>query len=218
MKIRFTYIPGSISLIFLPILCYWFLQSRDYFTQLRAVEFTSMDFEELEKLNEGFDLPTPNEFDKRVYKEVVLNGSHDPKKTFQYIDTFVHHVIQNQDTINGLKIHLKKGATYNDFIKVLNIFSERKAILYLLDQNTLYFVGRDIPKETGQVYDEIMPFTCGWYDYQDSEPSTKEKINMFFKNGKVFYKNNSLIFNAYFLLTLGILFFGILQNQKKLKQ
>ena len=99
----------------------------------------------------------------------------------------------------------------------MNIFSERKAILYLLDQNTLYFVGRDIPKETDEMYDEIIPITYGTYYYEEADLTTKEKINMFFKNGKAFYKNNSLIFNAYFLLTFSILFFGILQNQKKHK-
>src|SRR5690606_41862785 len=84
-----------------------------------------------------------NEFARRIYKEVHLGNNKNSDKTFKYIDQFVNDVVQTKDTINGLKIHFEEEATYNEFIEILNIFNERQAEMYILDHNTMYFVGKD---------------------------------------------------------------------------
>lgn len=142
---KLRYIPGMFSIILLPLLGYIYFQSNGYFTQLTALDFVAEGFEEMKEwCKETNDIYCGKEYDKRIYKEISLNGNkEESQKAFQYIDNFVNKVIQTKDTINGLQIHFGENATYNDFIKVLNIFNERDARMYLLDNNTMYFVGKD---------------------------------------------------------------------------
>src|SRR5690554_7816210 len=85
-----------------------------------------------------------NEFENRIYEEVILNGNYeDSRNAFNYIDQFVNEVIQTKDTINALKVHFGKNSTYKEFIHLLDIFAKRDAELYILDHNTMYFAGRD---------------------------------------------------------------------------
>ncbi len=152
-KIR--YIPGMISIMLLPLLGMWYMNKHNYFQQLTSLDFVAGGFdeyrewfEEIENSEHNLEYDKENEFDKRDYKEVTLNGYKEKsQKTFQYIDNFVNEVIQTKDTVNGLKIHFGNNAIYNEFIEVLNIFNKRGAQLYLLDNNTMYFVGKDLPSE-----------------------------------------------------------------------
>ena len=136
-KIR--YIPGIFSIVFLPILGIWYLNKYDYFQKLSAHNFAYFDFNSVEKWRKEDSSYDAYEYDKRIYKEVNLNGNQeDSRKTVRYIDDFVNDVIKTKDTINGLKIHFEEKATYNEFIEILNIFNEREAQMYILDHNTIY--------------------------------------------------------------------------------
>src|SRR5690606_10881621 len=133
---KIYYIPGIFSIILLPILGIWYMNKYDYFTQLRSIDFTYMDFVETEQFNKelGYDVFITKEFlTQRFFKEVTLNNDKNSKNTFKYIDQFVNDVVQTKDTINGLKIHFEEEATYNEFIEVLNVFNERQAEMYILD-------------------------------------------------------------------------------------
>ena len=144
---------------------------------------------------------------KRIYKEISLNGNkEESQKAFQYIDNFVNKVIQTEDTINGLKVHFEKNATYNEFIEVLNIFSERGAQLYILDNNTMFFVGRDLPSE------DIIDIDCEGPPVEYLSEERIAKINkafeannkdlasqQIFDNLKTQFLQNKIIYSAYFI-------------------
>lgn len=55
---KIYYIPGIFSIILLPILGIWYMNKYDYFTQLRSIDFTYMDFVETEQFNKelGYDV------------------------------------------------------------------------------------------------------------------------------------------------------------------
>ncbi|WLD22612.1 hypothetical protein NU10_07640 [Flavobacterium dauae] len=210
---KIYYIPGIFSIIFLPILGIWYMNKYDYFTQLRSIDFTYMDFAEIERMTKKYDHVNygQNEFEMRTYKEVHLSNDKNSKNTFKYIDQFVNDVVQTKDTINGLKIHFEENATYNEFIEVLNIFNEREAELYILDNNTMYFVGRDWdPNAKESEFDNLPFFTCtNGYDYENTSD-----LDLFIKNFKEQFSQNKIIYIAYiifFFITIVSIF---LKNKK----
>src|SRR5690606_33262430 len=105
-----------------------YFQSNGYFTQLTALDFVAEGFEEMrEWCEEMNDIDCGKEYDKRIYKEISLNGNkEESQKAFQYIDNFVNKVIHTKDTVNGLKIHFGKNSTYNEFVQLLNIFQKNE--------------------------------------------------------------------------------------------
>ena len=205
---KLRYIPGMFSIILLPLLGYIYFQSNGYFTQLTALNFVAEGFEEMREWCEEMNvIDCGKEYDKRIYKEISLNGNkEESQKAFQYIDNFVNKVIQTEDTINGLKVHFEKNATYNEFIEVLNIFSERGAQLYILDNNTMFFVGRDL------LSGDIIDIDCEGPPVEYLSEERIAKINkafeannkdlasqQIFDNLKTQFLQNKIIYSAYFI-------------------
>lgn len=207
------YIPGVFSIILLPFLGIWYINSHGYFTKLSGHTFTNIDFAEIEKMTKKYEHVNygQNEFQNRIYKEVYLNNDKNSKNTFKYINQFVNDVIQSKDTINGLKIHFEEKAIYNEFIEVLNIFNEREAELYILDNNTMYFVGRDWEPKSEESEIDSLPFlicTSG-NDYEEVS-----NFEIFIKNVIQQFNQNKIIYNAYIFLFLLTIVSIILKNKK----
>lgn len=139
-----------------------------------------------------------NEFEQRIYKEVHLSNDINSKNTFKYINQFVNEVIQTKDTIYGLKIHFDKGSTYNEFIEVLNIFNEREAELYILDHNTMYFVGRDWDpneKKSEIYYEDLIIYQCSGGYFGGVDETENNKFILFIKSFKNHFNQNNIIYN-----------------------
>lgn len=187
------------------------MNKYDYFTQLRSIDFTNIDFAEIDRMTKKYDHVNygQNEFEKRIYKDVHLNNDKNSKNTFKNIDQFVNDVVQTKDTINGLKIHFEENATYNEFIEVLNIFNERDAELYILDNHTMYFVGRDwkppsVDDENLEPLDDMFYCTSG-LSYSEPESNFQQIWN----NLKTQFSQNKIIYSAYiifFLITIASIF------------
>lgn len=171
-----------------------------------------MNFEEADQFNKEKDANIffTDELVKRIYKEVSLSNDKNSKNTFKYIDQFVNDVVQKKDTINGLKIHFDKNATYNELIEVLNIFNKRNAEIYSLNNNTMYFIGRDWNPNQ-----DVLPF-CGtiWEnDIVDDREKTFDFIRTF-KNIKTQFNQNKIIYSAYIFLFLITIVSIVLKNKK----
>lgn len=206
----------------MPILGIWYMNKYDYFIHLGSIDFVNINLEELKKREKeqnkkmkGYRIPTrdSNEFERRVYKDVNLSNDRNSKNTFKYIDQFVNDVVQTKDTINGLKIHFEENATYNEFIKVLNIFTERDAELYILDNNTMYFVGRDWkpPSPDDENLEPLDMFYCtSGISYSEPESNFSQIWN----NLKRQFLQNKIIYGAYVVLFLIGIFFTYRKSKK----
>ncbi len=191
------------------------MNKYDYFTQLRSIDFTNIDFAEIDRMTKKYDHVNygQSEFKKRAYKEVHLSNDKNSKNTFKYIDQFVNDVVQTKDSINGLKIHFGENATYNEFIEVLNIFNEREAELYILDHNTMYFVGRDWkpPSPDDEKLEPMGMFYCtSGLSYSESEPNFQQMWGNF----KTQFNQNKIIYSAYIFLFLITIVSIVLKNKK----
>lgn len=198
------------------------MNKYDYFIHLGSIDFVNINLEELKKREKeqnkkmkGYGIPTrdSNEFERRVYKDVNLSNDRNSKNTFKYIDQFVNDVVQTKDTINGLKIHFEENATYNEFIKVLNIFTERDAELYILDNNTIYFVGKDWkpPSPDDENLEPLDMFYCtSGISYSEPESNFSQIWN----NLKRQFLQNKIIYGAYVVLFLIGIFFTYRKSKK----
>lgn len=191
------------------------MNKYDYFTQLRSIDFTFMDFEEAKRFNKEkkANIFFTNELLKRIYKEVHLNNDKNSKNTFKYIDQFVNDVVQTKDTIYGLKIHFEENATYNEFIEVLNIFNERNAEIYTLDNNTMYFVGRDWkpPSPNDEKLEPLDMFYCtSGISYSEPESNFQQV----WSNLKTQFRENKIIYSSYIILFFITIVSIFLKNKK----
>lgn len=195
------------------------MNKYDYFTQLRSIDFTNIDFAEIDRMTKKYDHVNygQSEFEKRAYKEVHLSNDKNSKNTFKYIDQFVNDVVQTKDTINGLKIHFEENATYNEFIEVLNIFNERNAELCILDKNTMYFVGRDWDpnaQETEIDNEDLIFYQCSGGYFGGVDEKENSYFRTFIKNFKTQFNQNKIIYSAYIFLFLITIVSIVLKNKK----
>lgn len=213
------YIPGIFSIILLPILGIWYINSHGYFTKLSAHAVTFMNFEDADRFNKEKDANIffTDELVNRIYKEVSLSNDKNSKNTFNYIDQFVNDVIQTKDTINGLKIHFDEGSTYNDFIEVLNIFNERNAEIYTLDNNTMYFVGRDWDpnaKESEIDYEDLIFHQCSGGYFGGVDETENSNFRSFINSFKNQFNQNKIIYSSYIIFVLLTILSIFIKNKK----
>lgn len=191
------------------------MNSHDYFTKLSAHDFAFIDFAEIERMSKKYEHVNygQNEFERRIYKEVSLSNDKNSKNTFKYIEQFVNDVVQTKDTIYGLKIHFEENATYNEFIDVLNIFNERNAEIYTLDNNTMYFVGRDWkpPSPNDENLEPLDIFYCtSGISYSEPESNFQQICD----NLKTQFNQKKIIYSAYIFLFLITIVSIFLKNKK----
>src|SRR5690606_37520666 len=200
---KIYYIPGIFSIILLPILGIWYMNKHNYFQKLSAHAFAYIDFAEIERMDKMYENVSfnNNEFERRIYKEVHLGNNKNSDKTFKYIDQFVNDVVQTKDTINGLKIHFEEEATYNEFIEVLNVFNERQAEMYILDNNTMYFVGKDWkpPSPDDEKLEPLDMFYCtsGISDFE-----LESNFQQIWDSLKTQFLQNKIIYSTYIIFVL----------------
>lgn len=214
---KIYYIPGIFSIILLPVLGIWYINSHGYFEKISAHDFNYIDFNTIKDWRKKDHIYPAYEFDNRIYKEVYLSNNLNSINTFKYIDQFVNDVIQKKDTINGLKIHFDKNATYNEFIEMLNIFNERNAQMYALDNSTMYFVGRDWDpnaKESEIDYEDLIFYQCSGGYFGGVDETENSNFRSFINSFKNQFNQNKIIYSSYIIFVLLTILSIFIKNKK----
>lgn len=120
---KIYYVPGMISLIFLPLLCVCYLENNK--TIERCVEITSPERYQPNR-NDGelhFDttLLSRTEY-KRKYIDFELNGDVlNDKQTIDLFNSKLLEITKKEDTITGIHINIKDGSKYQSMIEIIDI-------------------------------------------------------------------------------------------------
>jgi len=201
---KIYYVPGMISLIFLPILCVWYL--NEHKNVQRCIELCAPE-RYIPNKNDGrlhFDttlLSLPE--NKRKYINFKMNGNFiNDENELTSFNNHVLDIVENEDTINGLHITFEDNAKYNTFIKVIDICK------------------KDSFRPSYLFYDNEF-----WYFHREWNDSIKKVIKDRFKNSKSnshsdffvndvvyikpelpFWENNSLLSNSLKLWPLFLVF------------
>lgn len=181
---RIVYRPGMISLVFIPLLCLYYFYKNDSFKVYGALEYYLPDDGMC-----GGQYPV-----FRKYKVFSFDSAEELEKNkLEKMQLSLRELKEENDIINGIKIHFGEKTNYAIFIKVIDILYIEDMPTWQPDEDNIYVsIG---PKRIKKY------FICGTQEasrinslkYQELE---KEKSNLIFLNS--FFKQQWILFLAYF--------------------
>ena len=142
-KHRMYYIPGLISLVLLPIICYFYLQGfkkNDHVIEtvfpLKYVPHVNYE----NNLRLDTTVLSLSQF-RRKYVDFKLDSNLLTNQIQLYsFDKKMQYLINHKDTTNGLHLIFGKGFKYGDFIKSINICRKDTFSHYLVYDNELWYL------------------------------------------------------------------------------
>ncbi len=129
---KIFYVPGMISLVLIPLFCFYHFYKVDAFKVYNRIELY---------------IPVNNEFEKykfptlREYKVFNFDGSQSEKNRINEMKLYLRKLRVEKDTINGIKIHFGSKSSYQTFITSLDILVEEEAPTWITNKNDIYILG-----------------------------------------------------------------------------
>ncbi|KAF2513708.1 hypothetical protein EYY60_05635 [Flavobacterium zhairuonense] len=129
---KIFYVPGMISLVFIPLFCLYHFYKVDAFKVYNSIELS---------------MPYENNFEKykfstlRKYKEFSFARNHSEKKKLNEMRLYLRKLRVEKDTVNGIKIHFGLKSNYQTFISTLDILAEEEAPTWVINKNDIYVLG-----------------------------------------------------------------------------
>lgn len=147
---KIYYVPGMITLVFLPILCYYYLKPFNKTERVLEVVFPDK-YKPNSNYENGFRFDTtllslPE--NKRKYLDIHLGKQTKINKI--KLDSFykkMQILIKTKDTINGLHLVFDNGFKYGDFIKAINTCITDTFPHFLVYENNLWYLYKNIDVE-----------------------------------------------------------------------
>ena len=202
---KIFYVPGMISLVLIPLFCFYHFYKVDAFKVYGSLNFSVSNKGDFEKYKVE---------DLRKYKVFYFNGEKSQElRQLKELRVFAKDMIKKHDTINGAKIRLGSKTDYDTFISVINIMSEEKMPTWALFSDNLYALANPKPKPTKK-----HSFVCGTNAYsiertlQMQEENRKEELRIFQIS---FLKQQWVIFLGYFGIVLINIFVLVKFNKNK---
>lgn len=129
---RLYYVPGLISLIFIPILCLIVINQRKKNLYDHCLEIVVCD----KDTTHCFKNKPP----ERFYQIRYLTGDEkSDTETIHEIDNTSKKYFQNSNTSYALKVVFKDSAKYNSFIKLIDICKKNKVIYEIFNNEFIIF-------------------------------------------------------------------------------
>lgn len=206
------YVPGMFSLVLIPLFCLYYFYSQKAFDEYRCIAVGlagDRDFREI-KAKYGFPIP-------RNYEEFAFNGSEALEvNTFTSLKRSLQKLKDNNDTINGVKIHLGAHSHYAAFIKALEILQETDMPTYLPYKNDIWVLigNKQKKRKTGN----STRMFCGTQDVINNEKLRLEELKK--ENDRKqfqisFFKNRWPLFLGYLGIVVLNVFTLIKFNKKR---
>lgn len=147
---RIYYVPGIISLIVLPIICYYYLipfQKEERVLEVLFPEKYRPEFKNSQVIRYDTSILSRPEY-KRKYLVIRLNGN--PKEDRVKLDFFrirIREMKRDNDTINGTHLLFVDSVKYGTFVQSINICIEEDLIRYMVFGENLWVLHvKDTPE------------------------------------------------------------------------
>ncbi|MBE8728022.1 hypothetical protein [Flavobacterium hungaricum] len=199
---RIFYVLGMISLVLIPLFCLYHFYKVNAFRIEGAIKFYSPPDS---VMTEKFLAV------KRNYRIIDFNNSlnleHKKIKNLQFA---LRKLNKENDTVNGIKIHLDKKAKYEVYVKVLEILELEKMPYYMPYKDDFLVLMMPKPKKS-----KVKNFVCGLqYLDMSEEDLLEEERKKQFENIIALVKNNLILFLGYLGIVL-INIFALVKFNKK---
>ncbi|MEZ0128946.1 hypothetical protein AB9T88_03815 [Flavobacterium sp. LBUM151] len=203
---KIFYVPGMISLILIPLFCFYHFYKVNAFQSYSSLEFSVPDKEDFEKYKVA---------DLRKYRVFSFNDKKSKQKQkLNELRFFARDMVKKYDTINGAKIQFGSKTDYDTFVSVINIMIEENMPTWgLFNDHEIYALGNAKPK-----LNRKRSFICGTSTY-----SKENTIRMQEENGRKelqifqvsFFNEQWIIFLGYLGLVLLNIFTLLNLNKNK---
>ena len=189
---KFFYVPGMISLVLIPFFCFCHFYKTDAFKDERSIDIFFPSDSIVEK---------QLSLHKRIYHDFNFNDSEEAEnKKLQSLQYFLRKLYRENDTINGVKIHLGNKMTYDVYIRILDILIIEKMPNYVQYKNDFFVLMLPKPKPNKNVL-KIIPISCGYYE-ANKEFWIQQEQDRQFAYILSLYKKYWILFLGYFFLVL----------------
>lgn len=154
------YIPGIISLIFLPFI--FIISAKNYYRthNINALIIGWADLAFMERNPEFFERYRGHYPPKRDYTTIELNGdSQTDEIKLQFAQITIRELLATHDTLKGVHFLFGNKSNYGSFIKAIDICRFEKAKTYMPLENNVWFYNLPVvPVDTTQ---KIPALSCG---------------------------------------------------------
>ena len=208
---KILYVPGMISLSFIPLFCLLYFYSQNSFVKYGSIDIAFLDDKSFQEVKAKYGFPIP-----RKYEEFVFNSQEKVQiDKFKTLKLSLQKLKKDNDTIKGVKIHLGKHCDYASYIRLLNILSETDMPTWIHYQNDIWvLIGNRSKKQKSQNYERM---NCGTQDIINRENAILLEIEEKSKKQEflnAFYKSKWMIFVGY----IGIVILNIFSLIKLIKK
>jgi hypothetical protein len=187
---KIYYLPGLISLIFLPILCYQFNFYKIPKEQ-RMLEVTMWNPRDtLEYPQFG----NPLKFVNDKFVKIKLNGEASDKTKLKFTQLVIRDLIKQNASTEGIEVIFDQKANYSSLVELYNLCEIEGPLMYCYFENKFWVFKHPITKGMAS----LTPI-CGISAFQPNEFTTTRKDSDLFKFFVV-NKIMALVSSALFLV------------------
>jgi hypothetical protein len=189
---KIYYVPGMISLIFLPILCIWYL--NEHKNVERCIDIASPQRYRPNN-DHRFDttlLSLPENKREYINSELTGNIAND-RATLDSFNFKLKNIIKNKDTKTGLHINIKDSTKYISMIEIIDICKKDSFLpTYLFYDNEFWYFHREWNDSIKRIIIERR--------LKDSKDNSLNKYwssdVVYIKHELPFWENNSFLSNS----------------------
>lgn len=188
---KLFYVPGMISLVLVPVLCMWFINSNRHRIDIEH----SIDFRIFNSISDIKPNPAYNWYSdsgyvpKRNYKTFLFNGIDDDTKIKLAI-TDLKRLVKTNDTVKGIKFTFGKHSKYEHFITTQDILFSSRVDNFTFYKNDIYVF--EMPKIKSGKEKIVRLAGCGGNCFVDNSVWLEEerirKQKFFIQNIKSFWQ------------------------------
>ncbi|MCP2029462.1 hypothetical protein L1276_004649 [Flavobacterium sp. HSC-32F16] len=188
---KIFYVPGMISLVLIPLVCFYHFYKVDAFKDERCIDINipsdSIEIKNFLSL-------------KRDYQVFNFQNSLDlERNNLNKLQFALRNLNRTNDTIKGIQIHLGKKMKYEVYIRILDIFIIEKMLLYTQYKDDFFVVMLPKPKPSNA--EKIVPIVCGYWEANKDyflEEERKAKLKYIIS----LYEKYWIVFLGYFGIVL----------------
>ncbi|MNS22533.1 hypothetical protein D3C86_748560 [compost metagenome] len=202
---KIFYVPGMISLVLIPLICMVYFCTTDAFVEKGCID-VSFPSDSL-MIKQFLSV-------ERKYKVYSFNSSEISESAdLSNLQLGLRKMKRENDTINGIKIHLGNNMDYEVYVRILDILSIEQMPNYL-QYNDDFFVLMMPKPRTDKSLKKVKFFVCGSTDVT-AYNWLKEKQEAERKYVLSLYRKNWILFLSYFGLVLLNIFVLVKFNKNK---
>ena len=143
---KIYYVPGMISLIFLPILCVWYLNEHKNVERCIEVNYCHKYIPEYHKKNIWWlDTTILSQTRlKRTYTTYKIDNQNTGSEILKRIENNSKELVCKNDTINGIHIILGDSCPYRCLTEIIDILKKYNKTITTTEQNIAFHKNMDL--------------------------------------------------------------------------